>query len=156
MKKKNAYDVRICMYCLSYLSTAKKDFSKDDLDKLLSQAQSFNSKNNITGYLYFNKNIFLQYLEGNKGTVQKLMDKIKADERHTVNLVVDSEDLKKRRFPEWNMHSINNTKFSAVFLENIWEEYFNWSINSSRPHDRYATQIWRVVERIAALKYPEK
>lgn len=144
------------MYCLSYLSTAQTKFSNADLKELLSQAQSFNSKHNITGYLYFNKNIFLQYLEGNKGTVEKLMQRIENDDRHTVNLVVDDESLKVRRFPEWNMHSINDKKFSAVFLEDIWQEYFNWSINSTRPNDRYAEHIWRVVDRIAALKYPDK
>ena len=143
------------MYCLSYLSTARRKFSKEDLNDLLSRAQSFNGKNNITGYLYYNRDIFLQYLEGNESAVKKLMQKIEDDDRHTVNLVVEDENLNARRFPEWNMHSINNTKFSAVFLEDIWEEYFNWSINSDQPHDRYAEQIWRVVERIAKLRYQQ-
>lgn len=71
----------------------------------------------ISGYLYYNKQSFLQYIEGSSNAVDNLVLKIKKDPRHSLIMSIEDYDLKKRRFPDWGMKSIADVMFKNSVVE---------------------------------------
>ncbi|MEC8010135.1 MAG: BLUF domain-containing protein [Pseudomonadota bacterium] len=137
------------MYCLTYMSTTKIDFTFDDLEALLQVSQANNAAMDITGYLYFDRNTFIQYLEGQESHVKKLMDSITQDPRHEVLLTFDSS-IDERRFPSWTMAYLSQSDFSAVRLEDLWKRFFYLSKKETNSQDIH--QLWRVIDKISQLQ----
>lgn len=91
------------MQTFVYISEATKDFSKDDLGKLLEVASSLNGRNGITGYLHHEGGYFLQYIEGAPEALAETIDRIERDPRHKIFYRAAEKNLEKRRFPDWYM-----------------------------------------------------
>ncbi|WP_197466068.1 BLUF domain-containing protein, partial [Oleiphilus sp. HI0080] len=81
------------------------------------------SKNNlvldISGYLYFEKGTFLQYIEGPADALECLFNKITLDERHKIYRHISDTKLTERRFPDWSMQWLTNAYLAEIRLENI-------------------------------------
>ena len=91
------------MYQLIYYSTADATLTKGDINSILTQARTFNAKNDISGCLLFHEGFFLQILEGEETIVKELYEKIKKDTRHSgIKFLVDGE-TKERAFNKWSM-----------------------------------------------------
>lgn len=86
-----------------YVSQSKKVFNDDNLMELLDKSRKSNDKNGVTGMLIYNSSIFLQLLEGDRESVQKIFDKIKADKRHDQVIILYEGDIEERLFPHWTM-----------------------------------------------------
>ena len=69
---------------LLYVSTAEVPFTSVDLVNLTSRFEYANQKRDITGYLWFDGSMFLQYLEGPADAIDKLETKITSDPRHSI------------------------------------------------------------------------
>ena len=82
-------------------------FERRDLLALCDQSADANFSLGITGYLYFRRGNFLQYLEGDELIVNALMELIKADERHQVTQIIYDNAIAQRRFPSWSMRFIS-------------------------------------------------
>lgn len=93
------------MHTFVYVSEATKHFGKDDLIELLKVAGSLNRTNGITGYLHYEGEYFLQYIEEAPDALSNTVDRIERDARHRIFYRATEKDLKKRRFPDWNMFS---------------------------------------------------
>jgi hypothetical protein len=78
-------------------------FSEGDLASLLKQSRENNTRLAITGMLLYNAGAFLQALEGEEQTVEKMYSTIEKDPRHFGCTQVRWEALKERRFPDWSM-----------------------------------------------------
>ena len=91
------------MYELTYESVAKKGLPELDIDEILISSRSKNVENGITGCLVYYNRRFIQILEGNQNTVQKLYEKIKNDKRHEKVRVIAENAIDERTFPEWGM-----------------------------------------------------
>jgi hypothetical protein len=93
------------MKAILYISEAKVAFSPDDLNELAVSSGIKNDRLGITGYLYFEKGLFLQYIEGEGESLDLLYHTIASDTRHRVTGFI-TEDLDERRFPNWSMKNI--------------------------------------------------
>ena len=82
-----------------YVSEALVYFDKMALESLAAEAAALNFDRGITGYLYFEKDRFVQYIEGDDDTVDELMEVIGRDARHRVLHSVVEDDLGERRYP---------------------------------------------------------
>lgn len=91
------------VFYVIYVSQSMKDMGTVELKKILKQANQFNSKNGITGFLIYNHGYFMQILEGREALVNELLEKIAQDERHTNMRVVISSYRLQRLFPDWSM-----------------------------------------------------
>ncbi|WP_201597313.1 BLUF domain-containing protein [Psychrobacter fulvigenes] len=58
---------------MTYASRANPDVSAKDFNEILQQAQKNNAANGITGMLVFNKNYFLQTIEGPRAQINRLL-----------------------------------------------------------------------------------
>jgi hypothetical protein len=81
----------------------------DDLEDLLEQAQSNNSSQGITGALVYVDGFFLQVLEGEKQSLQKLMQAICKDFRHETVTVLQEEEIAAAAVSAWDMAYVSAT-----------------------------------------------
>jgi len=91
------------MYYLIYTSFATHPFSEDELQALLVQAQSDNQQLQVTGFLYYYSNSFLQLIEGEEETVKTLYELILADTRHRDLIILKDGRNSARFYPDWTM-----------------------------------------------------
>ena len=91
------------LFSLTYISTATRPMTENDLLAILATAREFNPTQDITGMLLYRKGLFIQNLEGDQPKVMNLYSKIEQDERHRSVLVIDSGYITQRNFSEWSM-----------------------------------------------------
>lgn len=90
-------------YTILYISNATVDFSDKDLLALLEKSRNNNSRKNISGFLIFVKNLFIQVLEGQMEEVLELFEIIKKDKRHEKVMVLYESEIEERLFDSWSM-----------------------------------------------------
>lgn len=85
------------------MSSAPRRFSEEELADLLERARVKNAARSVTGMLQHDDGNFIQYLEGERDTVEALFDLISQDARHRNNLRMSDGEISQRMFPEWSM-----------------------------------------------------
>lgn len=93
------------MLSIIYVSTAAIGFDSDALTALTLHANSKNDKNDITGMLVYNGELFMQLLEGEEQNVSDILDIIAKDKRHTNVTIIRKEDIVARECPDWSMRA---------------------------------------------------
>jgi hypothetical protein len=88
---------------LTYDSSAVELFSEVELVSLLKQSREKNTRLGLTGMLLHKNGEFMQVLEGEQRSVEKLYSMIEKDLRHRNCSIVRWEAIKERRFPAWSM-----------------------------------------------------
>ena len=106
---------------LLYLSEAAHAVDEAFLKKLASHAEEKNKRINITGYLYYCKGVYLQYLEGDKTAITNLFQVIDADTRHNVKNVVEMSTDGVALFPDWSMRYVSDHEIREVGIEALIE-----------------------------------
>src|SRR5262249_19913145 len=96
-----------------YTSAALVPFDDSHLQDLAYRAAQRNLELGITGYLNFENNRFIQYIEGDFDPVTHLMGRILRDPRHQVRTTLYDDKLADRRFPNWRMRWLRRSEFVA-------------------------------------------
>ena len=91
------------LYTIVYLSYPHRRMAKEDLNAILHTSRDNNQKLDITGVLVYSSSTFIQVLEGDKGIITDLYDKIKKDKRHHGAFIVFEGPLASRAFSNWSM-----------------------------------------------------
>jgi len=86
-----------------YSSQASRPLSVGELEEILVDARAGNEARNVTGALVYVDGVFLQVLEGDKATLQRLMQSIAADTRHSSVTVFHEIDVERPLFSDWRM-----------------------------------------------------
>lgn len=91
------------LHRLLYVSTATRPMTVEDLNGLVSAAETRNAALGVTGLLIFTGQHFMQLLEGERDVVENLFASICSDPRHRniANLV--AEPATRRACPDWAM-----------------------------------------------------
>lgn len=100
---------------LKYLSEISEGTNIWSLTDIVSVAMVANESKNITGILFFDQGHFGQILEGSRGAVEELWDRIKNDTRHQNIELLGITEIKERRFPKWSMKLFNAQEFAEAF-----------------------------------------
>ena len=98
---------------LVYTSTIADDFSPQDIEAIIEVARKNNRKHNVTGMLCFNRNYFLQCLEGSRTQVNKIYYNILNDPRHSNIIMLDYKEISTREFCEWSMGYVPESSLTA-------------------------------------------
>lgn len=106
-------DTHILM-SMTYASRANPDVSAKDFNEILQQAQANNAANGITGMLTFNKDYFLQTVEGPRAQINRLLYSLIADQRHHDLQVIETRELKHREWSKWSMNYASPTEANAA------------------------------------------
>ena len=128
------------MFQLIYISKPTRLIDSSDLIQLSKQAALNNAKQSITGYLVFNDEYFMQYLEGEEVAVKNLYEKIAKDERHESLKLIYTGQAQTRVFPKWSMGfkdlsfwknmKINTLDHDFESLENLSDDINHQMIKS--------------------------
>ena len=116
------------MIQITYLSSATRAMSQDDLEDILRTARETNARLGITGMLLYGNKTFIQILEGEEDVVQKLVKTIKRDPRHTNFQIVKQKPIERHEYADWSMgfKRVSGEDFEAVKgLEDFEEKDFN-------------------------------
>jgi hypothetical protein len=101
---------------LMYVSRAVPALDQEELVAILRKSRAANPAHGITGVLCFSEGIFLQVLEGGRGAVNRLYNKIAADARHTQVELLRYEEIGERRFAGWAMGQVNMGRLNPALL----------------------------------------
>jgi len=99
------------MYRLYYMSSARPDLEKAEVNRMVAAAALKNALLNITGAIGYDGVRFAQVLEGEKDNVTGLMDKIRADNRHSGIVIMDEKPVDRRIYEGWGMKHIDSLIF---------------------------------------------
>ena len=131
---------------LVYVSSARGAFSKDALQELAIEAAQKNATQDITGFLFYESDTFLQYIEGSPREIDRLMARIAHDSRHTILRQLRDPQLAQRRFPSWRMRWLSGEK--SVVLEEILTSLLKMEPEPGPNDVEVTARIWRLIEII--------
>lgn len=114
---------------LIYASTKTQSFKPEDIEDILEKARKFNGQHGVTGMLCFNRNFFLQCLEGGRTAVNMTYQKILKDERHDHVVILGYEEIVYRDFNDWSM---------AYVPEQMLTDDINLRYSKGKTFDPYA------------------
>jgi hypothetical protein len=87
------------------------------VDDIIREAQYQNRANGVTGVLCFDNGCFFQALEGDRGAVEALYDRILEDPRHKDVWLLWKRPVRSRLFDRWSMKYINVDAYIHRLLE---------------------------------------
>lgn len=136
---------------LVYVSKALENFDDTSLEEIASFAAKQNDRFHITGYLYYEKGIFMQYVEGSKLNVLQLFSNIEKDSRHEVLNIQTNKTLIKRKFPLWKMRQLQKHELSQTNMEHILIDYMKHctEVNNIALNEDI---VWRIVDKLSKLR----
>lgn len=88
---------------LIYVSSVTEIFQPRDIESILASARESNHANSVTGALCFNRNYFLQCLEGSRAKVNETYHRILNDKRHENIVMLEYQEIVEREFYDWTM-----------------------------------------------------
>ena len=91
---------------VTYTSLARLDLQTSDLENIHRNAREANALEGITGLLVFNGTHFLQIIEGERGAIHDLVERLRRDPRHSGLEVRDEHKISTRSFPDWSMELV--------------------------------------------------
>jgi hypothetical protein len=110
-----AEDALALIYTLVYCSRATAGIDDAAVARIIESAQRDNPRQGITGLLVFGSGIFFQWLEGSRERVTTLMARLRNDTRHhSIVQLSDSEDVRERLFPDWDMELVGSDDIRNV------------------------------------------
>ncbi|GAA2478692.1 BLUF domain-containing protein [Winogradskya humida] len=88
---------------LIYCSRKNTDLRPEAIFGIRDQARANNARQDLTGVLLFNRDCFMQCLEGDREQVTETFAAISQDARHDHVALVAVQDIPQRSFPDWTM-----------------------------------------------------
>lgn len=107
------------MEFLVYRSCARVAPDSDEAKRILTASLRNNRQDGITGFLHHEPGLFVQYIEGPRGSLKRLWTRLLADPRHENPTVVGKGLISNRFFGDWRMGY--STGDVACFLEFLQE-----------------------------------
>lgn len=104
------------LYQLIYTSLAQRDFTADDLRRLLPRIRENNAKHGLTGVLLFDESEFFQVLEGPKNKVLSVFEHIANSRQHSCLVIQRQGPIPKRAFGDWSMG------YASMSVEDLLED----------------------------------
>ncbi len=85
-------------YSILYLSSARADLSREDIDEIMDISYKHNTLLDISGFLVYHEGTFLQLLEGDEINVKMIYDRVCLDDRHKQMIPILNQETEARFF----------------------------------------------------------
>ncbi|MBU3076336.1 BLUF domain-containing protein [Sphingomonas quercus] len=102
-----------------YISTASRALAPAEVDRILTVSQANNRRDGITGLLYFDGRRFLQAIEGDGPMLDRVLMRIRADDRHRAVVLLSDRSVASREFGSWAMASRHSHDDAEAFLAQV-------------------------------------
>lgn len=97
---------------LIYASRPARRLDRSELDEVLDESRANNARDALTGILCCGDDFFLQWIEGPRGPMNRLYERLVADERHHDLELLDYRYVHSRQFADWSMACIRSEQLS--------------------------------------------
>jgi hypothetical protein len=103
---------------LLYASRAAESVNAEALAAILKTAREHNPRTGVTGVLCHcaTSKIFMQVLEGGRGAVSALYNRIAQDPRHREVALLSYEEIGERSFSGWAMGQVSMNRLNPALL----------------------------------------
>lgn len=101
---------------LTYCSRAVPGIDQEELQAILKSSRANNARSGITGVLCLSDGFFIQVLEGGRGAVNALYNRVVVDGRHADVTLLGYEELRERRYAGWAMGQANMARLNPALL----------------------------------------
>ena len=105
------------MRSITYVSSARTLFKRDELVSLLDQSRDANRMHGVTGMLLYKNGSFMQSIEGEHDIIGRLYQNICNDKRHHHVLTLLDETIPDREFAQWQMAFVDGANENVPPLE---------------------------------------
>jgi hypothetical protein len=95
------------------------DLAREQIEQILLVSRRNNEAAEITGALLFSDTNFFQVLEGPRAEVERLYETLNHDPRHKDLLLLLSEPLAARQFPDWSMAYIGLNQWAKQAVDRL-------------------------------------
>lgn len=92
-----------------YTSKAAAHASAADVFDIIASSARNNPQRDVTGFLVFTGEAFLQFIEGPPQRLDELLGVLRNDPRHRDLAVLSRHSILARCFPSWRMHRFDAT-----------------------------------------------
>ncbi|ANQ49228.1 BLUF domain-containing protein [Flammeovirga yaeyamensis] len=137
------------IYSYIYSSKSKNAFEIDDLLQLQYDAEKNNSVHNITGYLTYKNDIFIQYIEGDEDQIKQLIKNLHKDDRHQIINEFVLPNRKERLFKNWNMRYIEYNNLIEIGFHELLDAVFFTIDNRLFSNSEVSSKINRMLLKVA-------
>jgi hypothetical protein len=93
------------MLQIVYISTSRGEVTSAEVQRILATSRRNNTRDGITGLLFYDGKRFLQALEGEETKVEAAIARIRGDARHGAVVVLSRREVTQREFGDWAMAS---------------------------------------------------
>lgn len=107
-----------------YISQSRRALTDPEIQQIIDTSVKNNTKNDVTGMLFYKGGYFLQVLEGETINVYYTFKKIRDDERHFDIKLLDNDIVDKRIFHNWSMAYKQSDRFTPELIleiDKIWK-----------------------------------
>jgi hypothetical protein len=105
------------VYASTSLLSDDQDTARQQIADILNSSRRNNAADDITGALLFSDTNFAQVLEGPRAAVDRLYKTLHYDPRHKDLILLLTEPLKARQFPQWSMAYLGQSRSVKEALE---------------------------------------
>ena len=110
---------------LIYASEVAISLTPGAVQEIVDRARTANQRRHITGILAFDRNSFLQVLEGEREAVSEVFCHIAKDIRHRRVQLLESVAVDERRFATWSMgFAAADAHGRDIFLRHSSDDHF--------------------------------
>jgi hypothetical protein len=101
-----------------YCSRAAAGVDDAAVDRIVETSRRRNPERGITGLLVFGSGLFFQWIEGPPDAMRALLERIRADPRHSDFVPLSqTEEVRERLFPAWDMERVSSAELRDVLLD---------------------------------------
>lgn len=97
-----------------YTSTASEGVSAAEVFAIIASSARNNPQRDVTGFLVFAGDAFLQFVEGPSAQLDELLGVLKRDPRHRDIAILSRSAVSARTFPGWRMHRFDAASGNAA------------------------------------------
>lgn len=135
-----------------YSSKSTSELNLDLLGEIQKVAETENKKNDITGYLTYKKDTFIQYIEGPEEKINQLIINLKRDNRHQFNKSIFLTPKTNRFFMDWSMKYIEYNKLIEIGYHDLLETVFFTVGNRIFDENEVIEKLTRMLIRISQIQ----
>ena len=101
---------------LLYASRATAAVTHEIIESILASSREHNPALGITGVLCHGGDVYMQVLEGGRGPVNAMYNKLVRDPRHHDIALLHYQEVSERKFAGWTMGQVNLAKVNPSLL----------------------------------------
>jgi hypothetical protein len=140
---------------LIYASVARPGIGYGALRAILASADAHNERHGLSGILCYGTGAFLQAIEGPRGAVNHLYNRIVCDDRHSDCEILSCGPIEVRSFTEWSMKMISweeayTPQRGAVLLRHSGMQQFEPRMMSGRQAHDFLRELAALERRRAS------